>query len=318
MTRQRNGTVDRAEFASYYGRPIVKEPAWLQPDVPLYLFLGGAAGTSAMMAGLAGATGRAGLERAGRYAASLTSVTSVAALVHDLGRPERFLYMLRVFKPTSPLSVGSWILAPFSGFAGLAAASELTGKLPRLGRLAGGAAAVLGAPMCTYTAVLLADTATPSWHEGRGSLPVLFAGSALTSGAGIALATAPVSETVPAVRFGLAGAAAELAGASRLEHGLGVLSEPYRTGRAGRLLKAAKATTAAGAGLSLLARLGKKNAPCRLLAGLSGACYLTAGLCTRFGVFNAGVESARDPKYVVLSQRERMGRHRADTSARAE
>lgn len=290
--------VGPAEFRSYYGRPILKEPAWRQPDVPLYLFLGGAAGGSAQIAVLAKLTGRDRLAAAGRLVAAGASVASVGALVHDLGRPARFLYMLRVFKPTSPLSVGSWILAPFSGFATLAAASQVTGRLPVLGRLAGYAAGALGPAMCTYTAVLLADTATPSWHEGRDQLPVLFAGSALTSAAGAALLAAPAAETAPVVRLGGVAAVAELVAAHRLEHGLGIVSEPYREKQAGRLLGAAKALTAAGAALSLFA--GRS----RVAGGLAGAAYLAAGLCNRFGVYAAGVESTRDPKYVVLPQRE--------------
>lgn len=295
--RRERAMVEPAEFRSYYGKPILKEPAWKQPDVPLYLFLGGAAGASATMAALADVTGRPRLARIGRLVASGGSVASVGALIHDLGRPERFLHMLRVLKPTSPLSVGSWILSPFSGLAAVAAASEVTGKLPVIGRLAGAGAGVLGPAMCTYTAVLLADTATPSWHEAHGTLPVLFAGSALTSGAGAALLA---GETGPVVRAGLAGAAAELVAEHHLETGLGLASEPYRTGRASKLLKAAKALTAAGAGLSLVA--GRS----RVAGALAGAAYLASGLCTRFGVYAAGVASTKDPKYVVVPQRERV------------
>ena len=106
------------------------------PDVPLYLFLGGVAGISAVLAEGAAATGRPalsgsrGCRRRGRGLGTV-------ALVHDLGRPERFLNMLRVFKPTSPLSVGSWILAPFGGLAAAAACCRPAGRLPLLGRLAG-------------------------------------------------------------------------------------------------------------------------------------------------------------------------------------
>ncbi|VVJ25178.1 Formate dehydrogenase O putative subunit [Amycolatopsis camponoti] len=307
MSPRREPTmVEPAEFESYYGRPILKEPAWKQPDVPLYLFLGGAAGASATMAVLAEVTGRPALARVGKLVASGGSLASVVALIHDLGKPTRFLHMLRVLKPTSPLSVGSWILSPFSGLAAVSAASEVTGRLPRIGRLAGLGAGVLGPAMCTYTAVLLADTATPSWHEAHGTLPVLFAGSALTSGAGAALVAAPPGETGPAIRAGLVGAVAELVAEHHLETGLGLLSEPYRTGRAGKLLKAAKALTAAGAGLSLLA---KRN---RAAGVLAGAAYLASGLCTRFGVYAAGVESTKDPKYVVIPQRERLERRSAE------
>ncbi|MER6899352.1 NrfD/PsrC family molybdoenzyme membrane anchor subunit, partial [Amycolatopsis sp. NPDC000740] len=135
--RRERAMVEPAEFRSYYGRPILKEPAWKQPDVPLYLFLGGAAGASASMAALADATGRPELAKAGRLAASGGSIASVVALIHDLGKPTRFLNMLRVLKPTSPLSVGSWILSPFSGLAAAAAFTALTGCFPRLGSLHG-------------------------------------------------------------------------------------------------------------------------------------------------------------------------------------
>lgn len=302
-SRRERAMVEPAEFRSYYGRPIVKEPAWEQPDVPLYLFLGGAAGASASMAAMARVSGLPRLARMGTFVAAGGSLASVAALIHDLGRPERFLYMLRVFKPTSPLSVGSWILAPFSGLTTVAAASLLTGKLRPIGTLAGNAAGLLGPAMCTYTAVLLADTATPAWHEGRRELPVLFAGSAATSGAGAALLLVPTRETAPARRLGLAGAAAELAAGHQLEHNLGVVSETYRQGRAGTLLKAGKALTAVGAGLSLL------GARSRVASAAAGAAYLAAGACTRFGVYAAGVASARDPKYTVVPQRERMAQN---------
>lgn len=301
-SRGERAMVEPAEFRSYYGRPIIKEPAWEQPDVPLYFFLGGTAGASASMAAMAQATGRPRLARVGKLVAAGGSLASVAALVHDLGRPERFLYMLRVFKPTSPLSVGSWILAPFSALATASAGAELTGIARPLGRLAGAGAGVLGPAMCTYTAVLIADTATPAWHDGYRELPVLFAGSALTSGAGAALVLVPGPEAAPARRLGLVGAVAELAAGHRLEQRLGVVSETYRTGRAGPLMKASKALTAAGAGLSLL---GKRS---RLASVAAGAAYLAAGLCTRFGVYAAGVASARDPKYTVVPQRERLAR----------
>jgi hypothetical protein len=224
----------------------------------------------------------------------------VAALIHDLGRPARFLNMLRVFKVTSPLSVGSWILAPFSGLAVASAASEVSGRLPRLGALAGGVAGLLGPGMCVYTSVLLADTAVPAWHEAHPELPFVFAGSALSSAAGVALAGARPS--FPARRLGLLGAGMELAATSAMEHRLGVLGEPYRTGTAGRLLAAAKALTVAGAGLSLL---GRRN---RVVSALAGLSYLAAGACTRFGIYHAGVESTKDPRYVVESQKDGVTR----------
>ncbi|UOY00228.1 NrfD/PsrC family molybdoenzyme membrane anchor subunit [Blastococcus sp. PRF04-17] len=126
--------VDDVEFTSYYGRQIVKTPVWKSPDVPLYLFLGGAAGSSSILAALADVTGRPKLTKVARLTSAGGAMASVVFLVHDLGRPERFLHMLRVFKPTSPLSVGTYILSPFSAAAGATAAVELLGWFPRLKR----------------------------------------------------------------------------------------------------------------------------------------------------------------------------------------
>lgn len=300
MSPREKTNVPDAEFRSYYNRPILKEPAWEVPDVPLYLFLGGMAGASATMSTIAELTGRSRLADAGRYAAAGGALLSVGALVHDLGRPERFLNMLRVLKPTSPLSVGTFILSPFSALTSAAVASQLTGIAPSLGRLAGVGAGVLGPAMCTYTAVLLADTAVPSWHGAYPQLPFLFAGSAMASGAGAALMATPVSQNRPARRMAAIGAALELGAASVVEKRLGLVAEPYRTGRAGKLMKASKVLTAAGAALALV---GGRS---RVASIAAGAALLGAGLCTRFGVFDAGVESTRDPKYVVIPQRERL------------
>ncbi|ALG11343.1 NrfD/PsrC family molybdoenzyme membrane anchor subunit [Kibdelosporangium phytohabitans] len=258
----------------YYGKPIVKEPVWKVPDVPGYLFLGGMAGASASMALAAQLSGRHELVRPARIAAAVGSLASVGALVHDLGRPERFLNMLRVFKVTSPLSVGSWILAPFSGLTALSATTDFSGRFRGIGTLAGAAAGVLGPAMCTYTSVLLADTAIPAWHNAYPELPFVFAGSAMTSAAGASLLASP---SRPAVRLGLLGSALELTSTAAMERRV----ENYRSSK---LLTAAKALTVAGAGLSLL----RRNRPAAVLAGVS---YLAAGVCTRFGVYRTGVAS---------------------------
>ena len=190
--------VDDVEFTSYYGRQIVKTPVWKSPDVPLYLFLGGAAGSSSILAALADLTDRPALTRVARYTSGGGAILSVVFLIHDLGRPERFLHMLRVIKPTSPLSVGSYILAPFSAAAGATAAVELLGWFPRLKRFGGAVAAVFGGPLATYTGVLLANTAVPSWHAAHTQLPYVFGGSAMAAGGGIAMAFTPVEEAGPA------------------------------------------------------------------------------------------------------------------------
>ncbi len=292
--------VDDVEFTSYYGRQIVKTPVWKSPDVPLYLFLGGAAGSSSILAALADLTDRPTLTRVGRYTAGGGAILSVVALVHDLGRPERFLHMLRVFKVTSPLSVGTYILSPFSAAAGATAAVELLGWFPRLKRFGGVVSAIFGGPLATYTGVLLANTAVPSWHEAHKQLPYVFGGSAMAAGGGICMAFTPVAEAGPARKMAVAGAAIELAVVHRVEHDHGLLSEPFHEGRPGKFMRAARACTAAGAGLTVLA--GRTRAG----AMASGALLAAGSLLTRFGVFEAGIASTKDPKYVVVPQRERI------------
>ncbi|MCV2490655.1 polysulfide reductase NrfD [Geodermatophilus sp. YIM 151500] len=292
--------VQDVEFSSYYGRPVIKAPVWKTPDVPLYLFLGGAAGTSAILGAFSELTGRPVLARVSRLVSGGGSVLSVGWLIHDLGRPERFLNMLRVLKPTSPLSVGSWILAPFSAATGATAAVELLGWFPRLKQFGGAVAALFGAPMATYTAVLFANTAVPSWKEPGKQLPFVFAGSALAAGGGLTMVFAPVEEAAPSRAMAVAGAAVELAVMQKVEHDHGIVSEPYREDKAGKYLKAARTCTAAGAGLTLLA--GRR----RLGAVASGALLAAGSLLTRFGVYEAGMASAKDPKYTVVPQRERL------------
>jgi hypothetical protein len=300
------------EFESYYGRQILKTPTWKTPDVPLYLFLGGLAGASAVLAEGAAMTGRPDLERVARVAAAAGAGAGTVALVHDLGRPERFLHMLRVLKPTSPLSVGSFVLAPFSGLSAAAAASVLTGRLPRLGRLAGLGAAALGPPLATYTAALLANTAVPAWHEAHQELPFVFAGSGATAAGGLAMVLTPVPQAGPARRMAVAGAAVEIVAAERLLDRLGMVGEPYRTGRPGRLMSISRTATAVAAGATVL--LGRRS---RLVSVVAGATCVAASVMTRFGIFEAGKVSAEDPKYTVVPQRERLARRAVQERAEA-
>ena len=292
--------VPEPEFESYYGRQIIKTPTWKTPDVPLYLFLGGMAGASAVLAEGAALTGNVVLERVTRLVAASGAGVGTVFLVHDLGRPERFLHMLRVIKPTSPLSVGSFILAPFSALSSAAAASCLTGRLPRLGRLAGLGAAAFGPPLATYTGALLANTAVPAWHEAHRELPFLFAGSGASAAGGMALLLTPVQHSRPARRMAIAGAAIELTASELLKRRLGMVAEPYERGRPGRLMRLASRMTL---GATVVSTLSGRS---RAVSAICGATLVASSVVTRFGVFEAGLASARDPKYTVVPQRERM------------
>ena len=308
--------VPEPEFESYYGRQIIKTPTWKTPDVPLYLFLGGLGGGSALLAEGAALAGDATLERVTRAVAATAAAGGTVFLVHDLGRPERFLNMLRVLKPTSPLSVGSFILAPFSALSSAALASQLTGRLPRLGRLAGVGTAFFGPPLATYTAALLANTAVPAWHEAHRELPFVFGGSGAAAAGGLAMVLVPGVEAAPAVRMALAGAALELGAVETMTRRLGMLAEPYHQGRSGTLMRTARSLTLAATALTVLgSALGRRS---RLLRAVAGAAYVAGSVTTRFGVFEAGLASARDPKYTVVPQRERVAAREATRQREAD
>ncbi len=299
--------VPEIEFESYYGRQIIKTPPWKTPDVPLYLFLGGMAGASAVLAEGAALRDLPALETVTRGAAAAGAGLGTVFLIHDLGRPERFLYMLRVLKPTSPLSVGSFILAPFATFSAAALGSRLTGWFPRLGRLCGAGAAAFGPALATYTAALLGNTVVPAWHEAHRELPFVFGGSGAAAGGGLAMVLVPVAQSGPAVRLALGGAAVELAAVEAIVRRHGLVAEPYEEGRPGLLMKTARALTGSGVVLSLLGRRS------RAVRALAGAAYVAGSVTLRFGIFEAGLASARDPKYTVVPQRERL-RRRASVS----
>jgi formate-dependent nitrite reductase membrane component NrfD len=303
--------VPPAEFSSYYGKPVINAPVWQAPDIPGYLFLGGLAGASSLLGAGAQLTGRPSLARAAKAGAFGAGCLSMAALVHDLGRPARFLHMLRVFKVSSPMSVGSWLLGAYVPATGVAAASAVTGRVPRLGAAATVGAALLGPAVAAYTGALISDTAVPAWHDGYPEMPFLFAGSAATAAGGLGLLAAPPEQNAPARNLGLFGACLELAAAHRMISRIGMVAEPYQTGRAGAYVKAGEVLAILGTIGSLASRRH------RAVGAISGAALLAASAATRWGIFHAGLASASDPKYTVVPQRARLHRcgHRSAESS---
>ena len=301
--------VPQAEFRSYYGRAILKTPVW-EWKVAAYLFAGGLSAGSALLGAGADLTGRPALRRVSRVGALAGIAASMYFLVADLGRPERFHHMLRVAKPSSPMSVGTWILVAYGPGAGLAGIAELMppalresapGKLLAFAaRPAGLSAAAFAPGVASYTAVLLSQTAVPAWQEAHPYLPFVFTGSAAASGGGLGMLLAPVGEAGPARRLSVAGAALEVAASRLLERRLGLAAEAYTTGKAHRLRAWAEYLTV-GAAVGTLAA-GRS----RVVAALCGLALLIGSALQRFGVFEAGVESTRDPKYVVVPQRARL------------
>ncbi|GAA1334583.1 polysulfide reductase NrfD [Brachybacterium rhamnosum] len=323
------------EFESYYGRPIVKAPPWEEP-IALYLFVGGVAGGSGLLALGAHASGRPGLRRAARLTALGAIGVGTPALVVDLGRPERFLNMMRTVKITSFMSMGTWILSASGAVAGVSALIEvdrlsrerlplgpLRPALHALDTPAAIAQAGTGALLATYTGGLLGDTAVPTWSAGRHDLPLLFGSSATLASAGAALVLAPGTELGPARALAAAGVAGDLLSMHRMKASMHPLeAEPLETGRAGRRLRWAERLAVAGgvgavasgllsAGAGTGVGRSRVRTAGRVLTAASGLALLGASALTRFGVLEAGLESVKDPRRVVEPQKARLAARRA-------
>ena len=313
MTRPEIGATRAAEAAgrpgmagqgkrSPYDRPVIKEPVWTW-EIPFYFFTGGLAGASAALAFVAGLAGDEDTARRA-WTTALAGVTlSPLLLISDLGRPARFFNMLRVFKVTSPMSVGSWLLT--SGGATIAGATlhARTGRFARVGSVCRPTAGALGLPLTTYTAVLIANTAVPAWHEARHDLPFVFGASSVASAGAIATMAAPAGDVAPVRAMAVAGALAEVGLSQAMEHRLGRLRHAYSRGAAGRLGNLAKGLSIGGA--AVLALAGARSRGARL----AGGAMVSAGaVATRWSVFKAGSQSAADPDQTVVPQRERIER----------
>ena len=270
----------------YYGRPVVKEPVWT-PEIALYFWLGGLAGMSAVLGFAARLAGRPRLARASILTAFGAVLGCPPLLIADLGRPERFYNMLRVFKPTSPMSMGTWVLSAFGAAIGAAAASEVTGWLRPVGRLGELGAAIFGLPLCTYTAVLVADTSVPVWHEARRQLPFVFAGSASASAGAAAAILTPAAESQPARLLAVFGSCIELGAVALMERTLGPAARHYQEGPAATPARLARTLTAGGALLMLASGRRRRG------AAVAGTLILAGSVAERFAVLRAGPPSAR-------------------------
>src|SRR5207249_919553 len=195
--------------------------------VPAYFYVGGAAGAAGVLAAAAQTLGPDdqihGLVKRCRWIGAVGTAAGTGLLIHDLGRPGRFLNMLRVFRPTSPLNIGSWILAVAGPLAaGSAILSEAGGPLGAVGDAAALGAGAVGLPLAGYTAVLLSNTAVPVWSQSRRSLPALFVSSAISSAASLLeLMTLSPHEARIVHRFGVAGKVGELAAINAVENEAG-------------------------------------------------------------------------------------------------
>lgn len=297
------------EVRSYHGQPVLKEPTWTW-EIPCYFFTGGLGGASAALAYLCELRGDRDAGRRAWTVALAGLAASPPLLISDLGRPARFLNMLRMAKVTSPMSIGSWILTVSATSTAIAAAHARLGLFPRLSGAARPVAALAGLPLSSYTAALIANTAVPAWHEARSTLPFVFvAGAGLSAGAALVLLT-PVADARVARGVAFGGAVAELALSELMQRRLGDRGHVYKSGAARAFDWSARAAIATGAGL--LATRGRRSRPA---AAVAGGLLLAGALSARWSIFKAGFASAAEPADVIGPQRERLDRARRTAPA---
>jgi len=286
--------------SGYYGIPLLKKPAWGW-EVPVYFFVGGAAGAAAVVGAIADYTGASQrLVRDARWLAAAGSILSPALLIADLGKPSRFLNMLRVFKPQSPMSVGIWTMVGFSAASSAAAFGQFLRdrygpSFPvRIIEQAGQAASLaFGLPFSNYTGVLIGATAIPAWHENVGELPIHFGMSGL--GAAVGLLELMGHRKVAALAvLGLGAALFECWEGLRIETRSQAALRPLKHGPSGTLTRVGGVLSGpAPALLRILSFLGgtRKQTSLRTCAAISA---ILGSLLTRIAWIYAGRVSAED------------------------
>ena len=280
----------------YYGIPLLKEPAWTW-EIPLYFFVGGAAGAAAVVGAIADYTGAdRKLVRDARWIAAAGSVLSPALLIADLGKPSRFLNMLRVFKPQSPMSVGAWTLVGFSVGASATAFAQFLAdhygpSFPvRVMKHAGQAASLaFGLPFSNYTGVLIGATAIPAWNENAADLPLRFGMSGLSAAVGM-LELMGNGRSRALEMLGLGAALFECWEGLRMEARSNPGLSPLKHGRSGMLTRAGGVLSGPVPALLRMASMFSSK-DIRRAAAISA---VVGSLLTRIAWVYAGHVSARD------------------------
>ncbi len=283
----------------YYGIPMLKEPQWSW-EIPIYFFVGGAAGAAAVIAEFAQMTGaETEVVNDARTVAAIGAILSPALLVSDLGVPSRFLNMLRVFKVQSPMSVGVYIVSLFGPSA---TAAKIVNWARRNGSgtmlkiiegTAGLFAALTGLGMATYTGVLIGATAIPVWNENIDTLPTHFALSGLA--AGVSAIQLMGHEENRALRIlGIAASAGETMEGMKLEMEKKPASEAIKKGLSGAITRLGGVLSGPLPLALRLAAIFTKDSRSKNLVRAGSAASLAGSLLTRVGWIRAGHSSARD------------------------
>ncbi|MDQ6676787.1 MAG: polysulfide reductase NrfD [Acidobacteriota bacterium] len=293
---------------TYYDRPVIKSPVWSW-SIPAYYYTGGVTGGCAVLGAAATLLNRKGLPvlvRKSRWIGVIGATVSAGLLIYDLGKPSLFLNMLRVFRPTSPMSVGSWILVTFSSTAGLSVITEFAPESVQwIGNASAVAAGILGLALSGYTGVLIANTTVPVWQRPHRLLPGLFLASAAASAASLFdLVGVGEEEHTAVTLFGVAGKVAEVGFATLIERNVASVPEavrPLREGFSGFLWKSGKVLSAASLALSLIPGSSTRLRRATGVLGTAGA------ICIRFGIHYAGNRSAMNPRATFHQQRQGQG-----------
>jgi len=287
--------------------PFIHAPVW-SGMVATYFWLGGMASGSAFVSLACDAAGDHRSAAIARKVALGVVSPAPVLLIADLGRPERFLNMTRVFKPRSPMNTGAWCLVAFSGSGALAVGCDLIGQ-PRVARGLGALTALFGSYLGSYTGVLLACTAVPVWSGSRTILGPAFVATATATGAAatrLVLVASGLPHGHPTRRalgtIETASMLTELSISALGERRLGDAARALRSGRPGLYFRGAKSLVALGLSLRLLGR--RTGAREHELASVA---YLAAGLLFRLAWVSAGEASARDDAVVAAMARDRGG-----------
>ncbi len=274
---------------TYYGRPAIKASpyGW---KVALYTFLGGLAGAAQAIVSIADLINenryRELIKRGRVIAAANGVVIGPALLIIDLHTPQRWYNMLRIFRRTSPMSIGSYVLTAFGAFSALS-------LIPKVERVTQVPAAIAGAGMASYTPALLASTATPLWSSAPRALGAEFACGAFASGAA-ALLLASNEKSIEGVACAATLAYGAAAYVASRQHEKKKVNGPLKRGRWALVHKAGVALSVGLplACFALNAMLGRSER--RSAAGAAG---ILAGIfLSRWALLEAGNESARNPQ----------------------
>jgi Polysulphide reductase, NrfD len=286
----------------YYGQPVVKPPVWTW-EIPIYFFVGGLGGMSAVIALAAVIFHHVDLARAAMWLAAVGVVLSPLLLILDLGRPHLFINMLRVFKPQSAMSMGAWILTGFGACVvpgliafELHAQQIFLGTLDQLLRVAAGififCSAIFGTLLATYTGVLIGATAIPAWFLHRTLLPIHFGTAGLGSAAAVLELLGYRIPELNVLGFYAAGVeSALLIWLSVDKHG--VADRAIHEHSSGRLIRIGEILSGP---LALILRFFG-------LAPLAAISFLVGALVSRFGWIAVGKVSGSDPESVFAAER---------------